>query len=157
MTASDGKPFVYEKAQLLEVICQLRYPTILSIDAKTPADFQDTVRASFPRYQLKLERVPGPEGKTEEVRNHNFISADGTYKIAMTKNFIALSTMRYTRWEDFARTLDEPLGQFIRIYRPAYKNVSTERTYVPMEERVEQESIPSVVEDEGVTTAGHSD
>ena len=120
MTAADGKPFVYEKPQLLEVICQLRYPTILSIDAKTPADFQDTVRASFPRYQLKLERVPGPEGKTEEVRNHNFISADGTYKIAMTKNFIALSTMRYTRWEDFARTLDEPLGQFIRIYRPAY-------------------------------------
>ena len=44
-----------------------------------------------------------------------------------------------------------------RIYRPAYKNVSTERTYVPMEERVEQESIPSAVEDEGVTTAGPSD
>ena len=44
-----------------------------------------------------------------------------------------------------------------RIYRPAYKNVSTEREYIPMEERVEQESVPSVIEDEGVTTAGPSD
>lgn len=26
--------------------------------------------------------------------------------------------MRYTHWEDFAARLDEPLGQFIKIYRP---------------------------------------
>ena len=27
--------------------------------------------------------------------------------------------MRYSHWEDFAAKLDEPLGQFIKIYRPA--------------------------------------
>ncbi|MBQ3687782.1 MAG: citrate/2-methylcitrate synthase [Treponema sp.] len=44
-----------------------------------------------------------------------------------------------------------------RIYRPAYKNVSTEREYIPMEKRVEHEYSAPVPEDEGVTTPGPSD
>lgn len=44
-----------------------------------------------------------------------------------------------------------------RIYRPAYKNVSTERAYIPMEDRVEQESFPAAAVEEGVRTSGPSD
>ncbi len=120
MRTSDNKPFIYEKQQLIETICQLRFPTILSIDAKEPADFQDTIRALFPRYACQTDSVPGPDGKPQQVRNHNFITEDGAYKISLTKDFIALSTMRYPGWEGFARMLDEPLGQFIRVYKPAY-------------------------------------
>lgn len=122
MRSAEGKRFVYEKAQLIEVICQLRFPAILSIDTKEPADFQETVRENFPRYHTQIERLPppGPDRKGQEVTNHNFLTEDGTYKLSMTKNFIALSTMRYAGWEEFAKTLDEPLGHFISIYRPAY-------------------------------------
>ena len=120
MRSSDNKPFIYEKQQLIETICQLRFPTILSIDAKEPADFQDLIRADFPQYSCQMDSVPGPDGKPQQVRNHNFITADGGYKISLTKDFIALSTMRYTGWEDFARMLDQPLGQFIQVYKPAY-------------------------------------
>ena len=118
MNSADGKRYIYEKSQLIEVICQLRYPPILTIEAKEPADFQDTVRAVFPRYVCQTEQSPGPQGGS--VRNHTFLTEDGTYKLSMTKNFIALSTMRYTSWEDFAGMLDEPLAQFIRLYRPSY-------------------------------------
>lgn len=120
MKTSDNKPFVYEKQQLIETLCQLRFPTILSIDAKAPADFQDTIRAVFPRYACHTDNAKGPDGKTQPVRNHSFITEDGAFKISLTKDFIALSTMRYPGWERFARMLDEPLGQFIRIYHPAY-------------------------------------
>ncbi len=121
MKSAEGKHFIYEKAQLIEVICQLRFPTILSIDTREPADFQDTVRVNFPRYVCQTEKLPAQGGaEPQSVRNHNFISEDGASKLSMTKNFIALSTMRYSSWEDFAHALDEPLGQFIRIYRPAY-------------------------------------
>ncbi len=120
MRSSDNKAFVYEKQQLIETICQLRFPTILSIDTKQPADFQDMIRAAFPRYVCQMDPVTGPDGKKLQIRNHNFITEDGTYKISLTKDFISLSTMRYPGWADFARTLDEPLGQFIRIYKPAY-------------------------------------
>ena len=118
MRSTAGKPFVYEKSQLIEVICQLRFPAILAIDARDPVDFQDTVRERFPRYHCQTEQTSGKE--PQSIRNHSFISEDGAYKLSLTKNFIALSTMRYRGWENFAHTLDEPLGQFIRIYRPAY-------------------------------------
>ena len=120
MRSSDNKPFIYEKQQLIETICQLRFPTILSIDAKEPADFQDMIRADFPRYACQVEQPTGPDGKPQQVRNHNFITEDGAFKISLTKDFIALSTMRYPGWEGFARMLDEPLGQFIQVYKPAY-------------------------------------
>lgn len=44
-----------------------------------------------------------------------------------------------------------------RIYRPAYKNVSEEREYVPIEKRVEAVSRPVPPKDEGVVTSGPSD
>ena len=44
-----------------------------------------------------------------------------------------------------------------RIYRPAYKNVSTEREYVPFEKRVIHESVKPVFPDQGVVTSGPSD
>ncbi|MBQ9412628.1 MAG: TIGR04255 family protein [Oscillospiraceae bacterium] len=120
MLSDQGKQFVYEKSQLIEVICQLRYPTILSIEANEPAEFQDTIREAFPRYLCRQEKAAPQGGEPQTVRNHNFISEDGKCKLSMTKNFIALSTMAYAGWEDFAHTLDEPLGQFIRLYKPAY-------------------------------------
>ena len=121
MKSADNKPFVYEKNQIIETICQLRFPPILSIEAKEPADFQDTVRETFPRYECRVEKLPaGNGGEVQSMKNHSFISADGSCKLSLTKNFIAFSTVHYAGWETFANLLDEPLCQFIRIYKPAY-------------------------------------
>lgn len=120
MKSAENKPFVYEKNQIIETICQLRFPPILSIEAKEPADFQEMIRETFPRYECRLEKLPAGSGGAQEMKNYNFISADGACKLSLTKNFIALSTVRYAGWESFANLLDEPLGQFIRIYKPAY-------------------------------------
>lgn len=119
---SDKKVIEYEKNQLVEVICQLRFPTILSIEAKEPAEFQETVRESFPRYMVQVETLPpaAPGAKQTTVNNYTFVSQDGQYKLSLTKSFIALSTLKYTNWDAFAGWLDEPLGQFISIYKPAY-------------------------------------
>ena len=38
----------------------------------------------------------------------------------LTRDFIALSTLAYPGWEDFARMLDKPLAEFIQVYQPAY-------------------------------------
>ena len=54
------------------------------------------------------------------ITNYNFVSQDGRWKLNLTQNFIALSTVGYQRWEDFATRLDQPLAQFIQIYQPAY-------------------------------------
>ena len=116
---------IYKRSHLIEVICQLRFPEILKIEAHEPADFQDAIRQDYPQYGKKLEQVPPKNvgGKMVDqgtVNNYQFISADGGWKISLTKGFIALSTTRYTRWEDFAKRLDIMLAAFIRIYQPSY-------------------------------------
>jgi uncharacterized protein (TIGR04255 family) len=126
---SDRERYLYRNPQLVEVICQLRFPTILSIGARDPVDFQEAIRQDFPQYkrlqeqpQPKLTGAPGSfrveEG--ERITNYQFLSADGKWKVNLTNNFIALATPAYTKWEDFAAKLDLILAQFIPIYRPAY-------------------------------------
>ena len=130
MLFSDRPRTHYQNAPVHEVICQLRFPTILSINTTEPADFQEEIRADFPQYARRQEvaapRVSGlggPNPKLEQqppISNYNFLSADGRWKINLTKDFIALSTLSYPGWEEFARHLDKPLAAFIRLYQPAY-------------------------------------
>lgn len=120
---SSSERKILEKNQLLEVICQLRYFDILKIDTTEPADFQEAIRDEYPQYAKKVEQLPpqivnGKPTAQQSVNNHQFISADGQWKISMTRGFIALSTHRYVRWEEFAKRLDRILAAFIRIYKP---------------------------------------
>ena len=130
MLYSDNPRVHYDRPQLMEVVCQLRFPAILSIGAREPADFQEAVRAMFPRYAAKQEqpapRIAGqgtPNARLEPqkpVTNYYFISADGKWKLNLTSTFIALSTLSYPGWEVFGQHFDLPLAQFIRIYQPAF-------------------------------------
>ena len=118
----------YANAPAHEVICQLRFPTILSINSIEPAEFQERIRAVLPQYVKREERpapklVPGPQPQLQQgetVYNYHFLSADGKWKLNLTRDFIALSTLAYPGWTDFARMLDKPLAEFIQVYHPAY-------------------------------------
>ena len=119
----------YGVNQLAEVICQLRFPEILSIAANPPAAFQDAIRAQYPRFQQRQETpapkitgVPGQfrlENQPSNV-NYQFSTADGVWRVNLTSKFISLACTKYTCWEDFAAHLDKPLAAFIQVYKPAY-------------------------------------
>lgn len=121
---------LYANAPAHEVICQLRFPEILSINHTEPVDFQEAIREDFPQYARREEAaapqisgIGSQNPKLEQlppVINYHFISADNLWKLNLTENFIALSTLRYTSWEEFARKLDKPLAQFIQLYKPAF-------------------------------------
>lgn len=103
MLFSDRPRSRYENAPAHEVICQLRFPTILTINSVEPADFQEAIRAEFPQYARRQDVTPpkvtglgGPNPKVEQqppVTNYHFLSADGKWKLNLTENFIALSTL----------------------------------------------------------------
>ena len=130
MLFSDRPRTQYRNAPTHEVICQLRFPTILSINTTEPADFQEAIRADFPLYSRRQDVTPpkvtltnGNVSKVEQqpaVINYTFLSEDNRWKINLTKDFISLSTLQYTSWEEFARHLDKPLAAFIKLYKPAY-------------------------------------
>lgn len=126
---SQKERCIYKANQLGEVICQLRFPEILAIAAQPPVEFQEAIRASYPQYSSRMEtpapKISGMPGNLSmenqpKTVNHQFMSADGVWRINLTSKFIALACTRYTRWEEFAARLDAPLAAFIQIYKPAY-------------------------------------
>jgi uncharacterized protein (TIGR04255 family) len=128
--ADNDTRYFYTKPPLVEVISQLRFPAILSIGTKEPAEFQEAIRREYPRYAARPEypmpKLSGvgtsnPSLQTQPpVTNYSFVSQDGKWKINLTNTFIALSTVGYQRWEDFAQRLDVVLAHFVRVYQPAF-------------------------------------
>lgn len=120
---------IYRNNPLANVICQLRFPEILTIGANLPVDFQEAIRSEFPIYSARKDtpapRLSGTPGnlnlqKQEPVTNYQFSSADGIWTVNLTSRFISLSCSKYTCWEDFAAKLDKPLVSLIKIYKPAF-------------------------------------
>ena len=120
---------IYEQNQLAEVICQLRFPEILTIETTLPDQFQETIRQEFPQFSRRQEALPPkivgvPGNLTLQNQptsvNYQFTSADGVWRVNLTGKFISLACTNYTCWEDFAKKLDKPLASFIQIYKPAY-------------------------------------
>ena len=119
----------YQNNQLAEVICQLRFPDILTINANEPAVFQDAIRSEFPQYSTTLEttapKITGSPGSLQITNqkptvNYQFISANGIWRVNLTSKFISLTCTNYKNWESFAKRLDVPLAAFIKVYHPAY-------------------------------------
>jgi uncharacterized protein (TIGR04255 family) len=108
---------VFKNNPLAEVICQLRFPTILAIAAEAPAAFQDRIRGAYPLYeqepaglQLQLQglppevaslvaQVPFPQPATDPV--HKFLSEDRKRFISLKSDFVAFTETSYSRWETF--------------------------------------------------------
>ena len=120
---------IYADNQLADVICQLRFPEILTINTIQPAAFQEEIRSEYPQYSTTTELPPPnisntPDGLRVERQpatiNYCFASADGVWRINLTSKFISIACSQYPRWEVFAKMLDKPLAAFIKIYKPAY-------------------------------------
>ena len=117
---------IYRYNPLAEVICQLRFPDILTIGANLPVDFQEAIRDEFPKFSSRQE-LPSPRitgnmtlEKQSPLTNYQFTSVDGIWSLNLTSRFISLTCRQYRCWEDFAKKLDKPLAAFIKLYRPAY-------------------------------------
>jgi uncharacterized protein (TIGR04255 family) len=132
MAFPDTQRVIYDKNPLQEVICQLRFPPVLRIDAEPPVAFQERVRADYPFYELKSV-VQFPTGLPPEIaqmvgadlpfagqKSHIFASQDQAWELKLNREFIALTCRSYTRWEDFRQRMAGPFGSLKEQYRPSF-------------------------------------
>ena len=120
----------YTKNPLVEVVCQLRFPPVLRIDSELPSAFQDRIRDRFPEYQSSRPQLPAGLNLPAELAKvmfanaqssaHEFITADGSSRISLTRDFIALSVNNYSQWANFFELLKGPLEALTELYRPSY-------------------------------------
>ncbi|GAB6393328.1 MAG: TIGR04255 family protein [Treponematales bacterium] len=126
----------YKKNPLLEVICQVRFPRILSIDGEVPSAFQNRIKEQFPILQATNEYQqqfsvdmtddnPMPRVTQSDKRpNYAFVSSDAFWKVNLTSTFLSLSTIKYSSWEDFYGKLTSVIDVFQEIYpSPFYERL----------------------------------
>jgi uncharacterized protein (TIGR04255 family) len=125
----DSARVVYQTNPLEEVICQLRFPPILRIESELPATFQDQISTEYPLLedssipQLNLppavaRLLAGDLIGTAGSRQFQFVSADRVWKIVLSREFISLTTTKYSRWEEFSSRLERALTALRTQYKP---------------------------------------
>ena len=119
---------VFGRNPLKEVVCQLRFPSILRIASESPVDFQEAIRERYPRYNCQQPAVP-PEfsqalerfglGNGGQHSTHRFSSADESSGVSLTWEFVAVWTRHYRRWEDFRSEIVRAQEALEDVYSPS--------------------------------------
>ncbi len=127
---------IYKKNPLDEVICQLKFPPILRIDSELPARFQESLRPEYPLFEEASPAFPNFLGRSipPEVgklinfdisiplagKVYQFISPDQKWKVGLAREFVALSTGSYVRWEEFRAKLEQIISNLVSQYSPSF-------------------------------------
>lgn len=133
MPFPDKKRIIYKNNPLDQVVCQIRFPSILKIESEAPSDFQEIIRKKFPKYREKFEwsfSLQNPmkgnlapdnisdAAKQSTSKNHEFSTKNNDWKINLTRSFLALSTKNYLRWEEFLKILLFGIDALNKVYKP---------------------------------------
>jgi uncharacterized protein (TIGR04255 family) len=100
-----------KRAPLTEVICQVKFPRILSLSEREPADFQERIRQHFPVYQFEPSVRVDPSlaraGKGASLGDpvYRFQNQSETKTVSLASEFYSLNTSAYSHWSAFAQDL----------------------------------------------------
>jgi len=130
-TFPESPRVIYNRNPLEEVICQLKFPPILRIESESPAAFQESIRERYPLFSEKpRERLPVPDEIAKLIAenvpltlanpSYEFASANAAWKVTLTRDFLALTSTKYQKWEEFREHLEIPLNALTRIYAPSF-------------------------------------
>ncbi len=129
MKLPDYERVIYEYNPLIEVIAQIRFPTILKITRQEPVDFQDSVRFEYPIFEASRNlQIPVELSNLLTQFNSNiasdltyqFKSEDLSWQLSVDKNSITLVTNKYERYEKFIERFKYAVEIFERIYNPSF-------------------------------------
>ena len=118
MAFPDVERVIYATNPLDEVICQLRFPPVLKVDAGPPVTFQERICANYPFYKsasgLHLGPMVPPNFAELVAKDfpsiashtaHQFGSKDGEWTLLLSRESLTLTCKRYRWWEDFRTAL----------------------------------------------------
>src|SRR4051794_11236983 len=91
---------------LAEVICQLRFPTVLAIASESPTAFQERIRGAYPIYRREDPVTAQPPELTaflarlpialqQDAVVHSFTTPDELRTITLTPTSIGLTERNY--------------------------------------------------------------
>lgn len=132
MLFPESERVVFQKNPLVEVICQLRFPTILEISSEDPVAFQKKIRPIYPVYEKEEEGISIPKeisqfiaqfpmAKSSESLIHKFITEDSSRSVSLNSNYVAITNKEcYESWDQFKREIKVAKEATEECYQPAF-------------------------------------
>jgi uncharacterized protein (TIGR04255 family) len=101
------------RAPLTEVVCQVRFPTVLKILRNPPFELQELIAHRFAEYgeegglrvQVEAKEQEASAASESTRSGFHFLTTDRNIRLVLTADAYSLSTLGYTVWDDFARDL----------------------------------------------------
>lgn len=130
MPFPDAERVIYRQNPLTQVICQVRFPTLLIIESESPVAFQERIRHEYPFYKpVAATSIPLPEELLQafpqlaglfggSTGGYEFRDATRSWTVSLTNEALALSTTSYERWETFREKFQGPMAALVDIYHP---------------------------------------
>lgn len=92
----------YQRNFIKTAVCELRFPTLLELEAKPPRAFQTKIRKSYPFYEAQtMQALGGPADEGSLQHQYIFRSKDQRWTVSIKSFSIALETTKYVDFEDF--------------------------------------------------------
>ena len=122
---------IYRNNPLDGVIFQLRFPTILSITAGPPVQFQEEIRREYPWFtQQGPPDIPDmpPEvrdivqgfGLPQAPLTYAFETENRTRKITLAQDSVSVQESQYRQWGDFRSEMERAESILRSLYAPAF-------------------------------------
>jgi uncharacterized protein (TIGR04255 family) len=121
----SAPPFRLKNHQLAQVLCQIRFSTVLRINQDDAViAFQEAIRHTYPRYakQQGMTVLITPQGVQQQVApsgQHRFDDSEGVFTAILTPDFVALETNQYADIEDFVSRVVTLAAAVEEHYTPA--------------------------------------
>lgn len=127
MQIAHSERVTYTNNPLVEVILQVRFGRVLSLEQGPPVNFQhefadthypkssaETVQLAF---STQVDGGVAVESSPAEVgRVFHFVTLDGSWKVSVCADFLSLTCSAYTRWEEFRARALEAFDAFRCLY-----------------------------------------
>lgn len=120
---------VYRNNPLNEVVCQIRFPTILRVVNEIPSDFQESIRGDFPEYQEEVNSLV-PAGLPPQIvqllsgstmaKRHRFATRDSKFAVLLDGQALTFVAGDYVCWEDFSQFVFSTIESFCAVYAPSF-------------------------------------
>lgn len=92
---------VFEQNYLDRAIIELRFPTLLRLKEKEPAEIQESIREQFPQYNTSQRMQMTPLGSTEPEPAYQFADRKGDPVVDLTASNLILVSHQYESFDVF--------------------------------------------------------
>jgi len=104
----------HPKNQLDRVICQIRYPAILSIE-RDLASFQDKIKDKYPKFST-IKNYQLGDGFLSDIKDNVFKNENETLSVSVSVVALSITTNNYTNWDNFSSEIEKLFEDFSECF-----------------------------------------